>query len=104
VSRGSGDGRYEKRRRLGGLDPRLSKAVSAHASAVSALSILHSLRTRGLRRTLLFATLGSAIPVLGEHLAVNVSRCYATTRGLRSGTCRWPSPSAGTTAATGPSP
>jgi uncharacterized membrane protein len=57
---------------LGGLDPRLSRAVSAHASVVTGLSVVHSLRTRGLRRTLLFAALGNAIPVLGEHLAVNV--------------------------------
>jgi uncharacterized membrane protein len=33
---------------------------------------VHSLRTRGLRRTLLFAVLGSAIPILGEIVAVNV--------------------------------
>ena len=43
-----------------------------HASVVAGLSVAHSLRTRGLRRTLLFAALGNAIPVLGEHLAVNV--------------------------------
>ena len=59
---------------MGGLDPRLSKAVSAHASVVAALSLLHSLRTRSLRRSLLFAALGSAITVLGEHLAVNASK------------------------------
>jgi uncharacterized membrane protein len=54
-----------------GLDPRLSRAVTAHALVVAGLNVAHSLRTRGLRRTLLFATLGIAIPVLGEHLAVN---------------------------------
>jgi uncharacterized membrane protein len=59
---------------LGGLDPRTSKAVSVHASVVAGLSVVHLLRTRGLRRTLLFATLGNTIPVLGEHLAVNVLR------------------------------
>ena len=57
---------------MGGLDPRLSKAVSAHAFIVAGLSLTHSLRVRGLRRTLLFAALGNAIPVLGELLAVNV--------------------------------
>jgi uncharacterized membrane protein len=55
-----------------GLDPRLSKAVTAHSLIVAALSVVHSLRTRGLRRTLLFALLGSAIPILGELMAVNV--------------------------------
>jgi uncharacterized membrane protein len=50
----------------------LSKAVSAHALIVAGLSLTHSLRVRGLRRTLLFAALGNAIPVLGELLAVNV--------------------------------
>jgi uncharacterized membrane protein len=57
-----------------GLDPRLSRAVTAHALVVASLNVAHSLRARGLRRTLLFATLGIAIPVLGEHLAVNVSK------------------------------
>ncbi len=56
------------------LDPRLSKAVSAHASIVAALSVVHSLRTRGLRRTLLFAALGNAIPILGELPALHVLR------------------------------
>jgi len=55
-------------------DHRLSKVVTAHAIVMAGLSTAHSLRARGLRRTLLFATLGHAIPVLGEHLAVNVLR------------------------------
>ncbi len=50
----------------------MSGAVGVHASVVAGLSVVHSLWTRGLRRTLLFAALGNAIPVLGEHLAVNV--------------------------------
>jgi uncharacterized membrane protein len=54
------------------LDPRLSKVVTAHSSIVAALNVIHSLRTRGLRRTLLFAALGNAIPILGELLAVHV--------------------------------
>ncbi len=54
------------------LDPRLSKAVTAHSVIVAALSVVHSLRTRGLRRTLLFAALGNAIPILGELVAVHV--------------------------------
>lgn len=59
---------------MGGLDPRLSKAVTAHSSIVAALSFIHSLRTQGLRRALLFAALGNAIPILGELLAVHVLR------------------------------
>ena len=54
------------------LDPRLSKAVTAHSSIVAALSVIHSLRTRGLRRTFLFAALGTAMPILGELVAVHV--------------------------------
>ena len=57
---------------MSGVDPRLSGALNAHASAVAALSVAHSLRARGLRRTLLFAALGGAIPLLGELVAVNV--------------------------------
>jgi uncharacterized membrane protein len=56
------------------LDPRLSKAVTAHSLIVAALSFIHSLRTQGLRRTLLFAALGNAIPILGELLAVHILR------------------------------
>ncbi len=54
------------------LDRRLSKAVTAHSSVVAALNLFHSLRTRGLRRTLLFAALGNGIPILGELLAIHV--------------------------------
>ena len=57
---------------MSGLDHRLSKVVTAHALIVAGLSIIHSLWARGLRRTLLFAALGNAIPILGELLAVNV--------------------------------
>jgi uncharacterized membrane protein len=57
---------------VGELDPRLSKAVTAHALAMTGLSVAHSLRVRDLHRTLLFAALGTAVPVSGEHLAVNV--------------------------------
>ncbi len=56
------------------LDPRLSKAVTAHSVIVATLNLIHSLRTRGMRRTLLFAALGTAIPILGELLAVHVLR------------------------------
>lgn len=55
-------------------DPRLSRSVTAHAVAVAALSVAHSLRARGLRRTLLFAALGNTIPAVGEYLAVNGAR------------------------------
>ncbi len=56
------------------MDPRVSKAVTAHSLIVAALNVVHSLRTRGLRRTLLFAALGNAIPILGELLAVHILR------------------------------
>ena len=62
----------ERRRVVSELDPRLSKAVTAHSSIVAALNVIHSLRTQGLRRTLLFAALGYGIPILGELLAVHV--------------------------------
>ena len=39
---------------------------------MAALNVIHSLRTRGLRHTLLFAALGYGIPILGELLAVHV--------------------------------
>ncbi len=54
------------------LDHRVSKVVTAHAIVMAGVSAVHSLRARGLRRTLVLATLGNAIPVVGEHLAVNV--------------------------------
>ena len=57
---------------MSGSGPRLSGALTAHSLLVAGLSAAHSLRTRGLRRTLLFAALGSGIPILGELLAVNV--------------------------------
>ena len=53
------------------VDPRLSKAVTAHSSVVVTLNLIHSMRTRGLRRTLLFAALGNGIPILGELLAIH---------------------------------
>ena len=57
---------------VSGLDPRLSGALTTHSSIVATLSVLHSLRTRGLRGTLLFAAFGNAIPILGELVAINV--------------------------------
>jgi uncharacterized membrane protein len=56
---------------VSGPGSRLSRAVTTHSLVVAGLSVAHSLRTRGLRRTLLFAAPGSAIPILGELLAVN---------------------------------
>ena len=52
----------------------MSKVLTAHSLVVAGLSAAQSLRTRGLRRTLLFAALGSGIPVLGELIAVNILR------------------------------
>ena len=57
---------------MSGPGPRLSGALTAHSLLGAGLSAAHSLRARGLRRTLLFAALGSGIPILGELLAVNV--------------------------------
>lgn len=59
---------------MSGVDPRLSGALTAHASVVATLSVAHSLRTRGPRRTLLFAALGVAIPLVGELVAIHVLR------------------------------
>ena len=53
---------------------RLSKALTTHSILVAGLSLAHSLRTRGLRRTLLFAAVGSGIPILGELFAIRVMR------------------------------
>ena len=39
---------------------------------MAGLSVARSLRVRGVRRILLFAALGSAVPLSGEHLTVNV--------------------------------
>ncbi len=57
---------------VSGSDSRLSRAVTAHSLIVAALSVVHSLRTRGSRSTLFFAASGNAIPILGELVAVNV--------------------------------
>jgi uncharacterized membrane protein len=50
---------------------RFSRVVTLQSLVVAVLSVAHSLRIRGLRRTLLLAAPGSAIPILGEILAVN---------------------------------
>jgi uncharacterized membrane protein len=57
---------------VGGVDPRLSAALTAHASVVASVSAAHSLWARGPRRTLLFAALGGSIPFLGELLAIHI--------------------------------
>lgn len=57
---------------MSGPGQRLSGALTAHSLLGAGLSAAHSLRARGLRRTLLFGALGSGIPILGELLAVNV--------------------------------
>ena len=54
------------------LDPRVTKVVSAHSLIVATLNVIHSMRTWGVRGTLLFAALGNAIPILGELLAVRL--------------------------------
>jgi uncharacterized membrane protein len=57
---------------VSGPDPRFSRALTAHAFLMTGLSVAHSLRARGLRRTLLFAGLGLGLPILGEYVAINV--------------------------------
>jgi hypothetical protein len=54
------------------LDGRMSKVTTTQAVLGAALSLAHSLWTRGFRRTLLFSMLGHARPTLGEYAAVNV--------------------------------
>jgi uncharacterized membrane protein len=56
---------------VSGRNPRLSRALTAHALLLSGLSFVHSLRARGLRRTLLFAGPGLGLPILGEYVAIN---------------------------------
>lgn len=57
---------------MSGADSPSSRTVTAHAIAISTLCVAHSLRTRGLRRTLIFAALGTAVPAFAEYLAINV--------------------------------
>ena len=57
---------------MSGQNPRLSRPLTAHAFLLSGLNFAHSLRARGLRRTLLFAGPGLGLPIFGEYLAVNV--------------------------------
>lgn len=59
---------------MGDTDRRLNAAITAHTVVGAGLSVAHSLRARGPRRTLLFAAPGTALPILGELLAVNVSK------------------------------
>jgi uncharacterized membrane protein len=56
---------------VSGPGPRLSRALTAHAFLMTGLSVAHSLRARGLRRTLLFAGPGLGLPILGEYVAIN---------------------------------
>jgi uncharacterized membrane protein len=56
------------------LDPRLSQAMVVAALLQAGLTVGHSLRARGGRRTALFAALGLGLPALGEYLGVNVLR------------------------------
>jgi uncharacterized membrane protein len=50
------------------------RAVLGVMLAQTALTLAHSLKTRGLRRTLLFAALGIGIPSGAEYLAINCAR------------------------------
>lgn len=47
------------------------RAVLGVMLAQTVLTLAHSLKTRGLRRTLLFAALGIGIPTSAEYLAIN---------------------------------
>src|SRR5689334_1105237 len=51
-----------------------SRAIAAQSVLATGLTLAHSLRTRGLRNTLLFAGLGLALPFIGEYSAVNQVR------------------------------
>lgn len=59
---------------MGRVDPRLSRAVAVAALLQAGLTVGHSLRARGARRTALFAALGLGLPALGEYLGVNALR------------------------------
>lgn len=54
------------------LPPSTSRAIATQAVVSTALTMAHSLRTRGLRRSLVFAALGIGLPVLGEYTSINV--------------------------------
>src|SRR3712207_9210591 len=70
---------------MSGPGHHLSGALTAHSLLGAGLSVVHSLRARGLRRTLLFAALGSGIPILGELLAVNVLKVLRHHARLQAG-------------------
>jgi uncharacterized membrane protein len=53
------------------LSDEQKRAVLGVTLAQTALTLAHSLRTRGLRRTVLFAALGIGIPTGAEYLAIN---------------------------------
>ena len=78
------------------LDGRMSKVTTTQAFLGAALSLAHSLWTRGFRRTLLFSMLGHARPTLGEYAAVNVVKVLRYHTGPKLKAYHpWPLPLAG---------
>ena len=53
---------------------RLSRALAIQSLIATGLTLAHSLRARGGRRTALFAALGLGLPVIGEWSGVNLVR------------------------------
>ncbi len=53
------------------LDPRLNLAATTQSSFTTAMTLAHSLRARGVKRTLLFAGLGFGLPILFEYIGIN---------------------------------
>lgn len=53
-------------------DHNVSGLITTQAALGAGLSFAHSLRARGLRRTMLFVALGHAVPILGEYSATNL--------------------------------
>jgi len=54
------------------LDPRLNLAATTQSTFTTALTLAHSLRARGVKRTLLFAGLGFGLPITFEYIGINL--------------------------------
>ncbi len=59
---------------VGDSGGRMSRALAAHSLLGAGLNALHSLRARGLKRTLLFIVLGGSISLFREYMTTNVFR------------------------------
>jgi len=56
------------------LDRRTGYTTTVGLVGIFALTVASSLKTRGLRRTLLFVSLGMGLPALGEYYSINKER------------------------------